>query len=138
VAGQTAPAPADVIGTSPFDLLRRIVCKLEDEPAQNDNVSTDISGAWKIDSQNGPTPVCAFKQAGTNLTGSCTGPKAAGTITGTIVGKEVRWAWQWTTHANDAGAAFDFVGNLASDNTINGKVERRDIGLLLDFKATKQ
>ena len=138
LAAAKAPSPADVIRTSPVDLLRRIVCKLANEPPPNDNPPIDISGAWKIETQNGPSPVCAFKQAGTNLTGSCTGPKATGAITGTIVGKQVRWAWQWSTYADDAAAAFDFVGSLAPDDAINGKLERRDIGLLLDFKATKQ
>ena len=65
-------------------------------------------------------------------------PKSYRYITGTIFGEQVRWAWQWSTYADDAAAAFDFVGSLAPDNTINGKVERKEIGLLLDFKATKQ
>jgi hypothetical protein len=46
----------------------------------------NISGSWKIESQNGPTPICAFEQVGDNLTGSCIGPNAKGSITGTIIG----------------------------------------------------
>jgi len=102
----------------------------------NDNGSINISGTWKIESQK-PIPLCAFTQVGNNLTGSCTGPKAVGALTGMIVGKQVRWTWQWKGDGGDQGV-FNFVGTLVSDDTITGKVERSEIGLLLDFKAIKQ
>lgn len=51
LAAAKAPSPADVIRTSPVDLLRRIVCKLANEPPPNDNPPIDISGAWKIETQ---------------------------------------------------------------------------------------
>jgi hypothetical protein len=75
-------------------------------------IASNISGTWKIDSGNGPSPLCGFIQVGNNLTGSCTGLKSAGTIVGNIVGKQVQWRWQWTTYAGDAAAAFDFIGTL--------------------------
>ena len=95
----------------------------------------NISGPWKIDSGNGPSPVCGFEQAGNNLTGSCIGLKAKGTITGTIIGEQVRWHWQWVTYAGNVAAAFDFIGTLRPDNTITGMIERRDIGLSVNFTA---
>jgi hypothetical protein len=97
----------------------------------------NISGPWIIDSQNGPSPICGFEQAGNNLTGSCIGPKAKGTITGTIIGEQVHWRWQWVTFTSNSAAAFDFVGTLRPDNTITGMVERREIGLSLNFTARK-
>ena len=97
----------------------------------------NISGAWKIESKNGPSPVCGFEQAGNNITGSCTGPNANGTITGTIFGEQVRWHWQWGTYAGNAAAAFDFKGILRPDNTITGVVKRPEIGLSLNFTAKR-
>jgi hypothetical protein len=96
-----------------------------------------ISGAWTIATQNGLVPVCGFRQAGNNLTGSCAGPIAEGTIIGTIIGRQVRWRWQWVTYAGENAAAFDFEGTLQSDNTITGTVERREIGFSGNFTAKR-
>jgi clan AA aspartic protease (TIGR02281 family) len=96
----------------------------------------NISGSWQIETpQNGPSPRCVFRQEGNNLTGSCTGPKAEGTITGTIIGDQVRWRWQWVTYTGNAAAAFDFIGTLGLDNTITGMLERRETGFSLNFRA---
>src|ERR1035441_4414683 len=89
----------------------------------------NISGPWKIDSQNGPSPICGIEQTGNNLTGSCIGPNAKGTITGKIIGEQVRWRWQWVTYTGNSAAAFDFIGTLRPDNTISGIIERQEIGL---------
>ena len=97
----------------------------------------NISGSWKIDSQNGPTPICAFEQVGDNLTGSCIGPNAKGTITGTIIGTQVRWRWQWVTYAGNSSGAFDFTGTLRPDNTVTGLLSRQT-GLSLNFTARRQ
>ena len=100
--------------------------------------SAEISGAWKIETQGGPTPLCSLVQVGNNLNGSCVGPQATGTVTGTVVGPTVQWRWQWVTYAGNAAAAFDFVGTLESDNTITGRVERRETGMSLTFTAKRQ
>ena len=99
----------------------------------------DISGTWQIET-NRIVPLCTFKQVGNDLTGSCTGPKAAGALTGMIVGKQVRWIWQWKNYGDDAEAGGNtFVGTLVSDNTITGKVERTETGFFLfEFKAIKR
>lgn len=100
--------------------------------------SINVSGTWKIEGQNDSiVPRCVFKQVDNDLTGSCTGPKAAGALTGMIVGNQVRWSWQWKTYGDGAPGQYSFVGTLVSDNTINGKVERID-GSSFDFKAIKQ
>jgi hypothetical protein len=99
--------------------------------------AVEISGPWKIDSQNGPSPICGFEQAGNNLTGSCIGPNAKGTITGTIVGDQVRWRWQWVAYTANSSAAFDFIGTLTPNNTITGWVFRRGTNLSLNFTAKR-
>jgi predicted aspartyl protease len=106
-------------------------------PTAAEVVPVNISGAWKIDTQNGPVPVCGFRQAGNNLTGSCAGPIAVGTITGTIIGRQVRWRWQWVAYAGVNAAAFEFVGTLQPDNTITGTVERGEIGFSRNFTAKR-
>ena len=103
----------------------------------SETAPVSISGIWKLESRNGPIPTCEFKQAGGNLTGSCTGPQAKGTITGTVFGQQVRWRWQWVTYAGNSSAGFDFTGTLGSDNVITGTVERSEIGFSQTFTATK-
>lgn len=100
--------------------------------------AAEISGSWKINTRGGPVPLCNLTQVGNNLNGSCIGPQAAGIVSGTVAGNLVRWHWQWITYVGNAAGAFDFVGNLQSDNTITGTVERREIGLSFDFAATRQ
>jgi len=46
----------------------------------NEQAAVNISGNWKIDSQNGPSPLCGFIQNGDNFIGSCTGPTAVGNL----------------------------------------------------------
>ena len=103
-------------------------------PAQ----SAEISGAWKIETRGGPVPLCNFVQLGNDLKGSCVGPIAAGTATGIVDGQTVRWRWQWVTYTGNAAAGFDFLGTLGADNTITGVVERREIGMSLNFTAKRQ
>lgn len=100
--------------------------------------AAEMSGAWKIDTRGGPVPVCKFVQVNNDLSGSCVGPQATGTVTGTVVGPTVRWHWQWTTYVGNTTGSFDFVGNVQTDNTITGTVERRELGLSFDFTATRQ
>jgi hypothetical protein len=100
--------------------------------------AAEISGAWKIDTQGGPTPLCSLVQVGSNLNGSCVGPQAKGTITGTLAGPTVQWRWQWITYAGNGAGAFDFVGVLRADNSISGTIERKETGFLLNFTAKRQ
>lgn len=99
--------------------------------------SAEISGAWRIATQGGPTPICSFIQVGNNLSGACIGPQATGTITGTVFGSAVRWRWQWVTYGGNSAAAFDFLGTLTPGNTMTGMLERRETGLSLKFAAKR-
>jgi hypothetical protein len=100
--------------------------------------SAEISGAWKVETQGGPTPVCSLVQKGTQLSGACVGPQATGMLTGTIVGPAVHWRWQYVTYAGDGAAAFDFTGTLLPDNSIAGLIERNETGFSSKFTAKKQ
>jgi hypothetical protein len=100
--------------------------------------STEITGAWKIGTQGGPVPLCNMVQSGDSLSGWCVGPFATGTLTGTLVGQTARWRWQWVRRDGQAAAAFDFMGILRPDDTITGTVERREIGMSLNFTAKRQ
>lgn len=102
------------------------------------SLSADISGAWKVETRGGPVPLCNLVQEDNDLYGWCVGPVATGTVIGTVVGPTVRWHWQWVTYSGSAAAAFDFSGTLGADNTITGMVERREIGMLLNFTAKRQ
>jgi hypothetical protein len=100
------------------------------------NPSTNVAGEWKIESQ-GPVPVCTFTQSGSDLAGQCVGPQAKGQIAGTVIGKEVRWRWQWVTYVSNKSGVFDFVGTVGISNTIVGTVQRQETGLSLSFTGKK-
>jgi hypothetical protein len=99
--------------------------------------SAELSGAWKVATRGGPTPICSFIQAGSNLNGSCIGPQATGTVAGTVFGSRVQWRWQWLNYGGNTAAAFDFTGTLQPDNSIAGMIERPEIGLSLNFTAKR-
>jgi hypothetical protein len=103
-------------------------------PAQ----AADISGAWKIDAEGGISPVCSFAQVGSELSASCVGPEAAGTLTGAMDGPTVQWRWQWVTHVGRNSGSFSFTGTLGADNEITGQVERPETSLSLTFTAKRQ
>jgi predicted aspartyl protease len=95
-------------------------------------------GMWKIFTTGGPVPLCILTQKmGNNLNGSCVGPQAAGTINGTVVGSVVQWQWQWTSCVGNGAGALEFLGTLQSDDTISGKVERKEDGLSFDFTGRR-
>jgi hypothetical protein len=99
--------------------------------------SGELSGAWKIDTRGGPTPLCSLVQSGNNLNGSCVGPQASGTVTGTEFAGLVRWRWHWIAYGSNAAADFDFTGTLQPDNSITGMIERPDLGFSLRFTAKR-
>ena len=101
------------------------------------SLSAELTGAWQIHTQGGPVPLCNFVQIGNNLKGSCVGPYAAGIVTGAVDGQTVRWRWQWITYTGGRAAGFDFFGTLAADR-LTGVVERREIGMSLNFTAERQ
>ena len=97
--------------------------------------SAELTGAWKIDTRDGPAPLCILVQVGDDLNGSCSEPQAAGMVTGTMVGPAVRWRWQWAAYSGNVTGALDFVGVLGSDNMMTGVAGPRETGLSLTFTA---
>jgi hypothetical protein len=84
--------------------------------------AAEIPGPWKIDTQNGPSPICGLEQVGNSLTGSCIGPRAKGPIVGTINGDKVGWRWEWMSYTGNSSGTFEFMGSLRPDNTITGMI----------------
>ncbi len=90
--------------------------------------TVDVSGAWQVMGEitagAAPvkaTPLCGFKQAGAQLTGTCEGPRATGPLTGTVAGRHVAWQWRATPRAfvgMNGIAVFD--GDLGADGAIHG------------------
>jgi hypothetical protein len=83
--------------------------------------AADISGTWAITSP-GIMTTCTFTQTGNFISGSCKGRGATGTAFGIVDGRQVRLAWQWVGVQRNNPGAFDFIGTLESDTTINGMV----------------
>jgi beta-lactamase regulating signal transducer with metallopeptidase domain len=91
----------------------------------------DLSGTWSINGvfESGgkviatTTPFCVFQQASGRLTGTCKGPNAMGTATGTVEGQDVTWQWVAVayTPAGGSGTA-TYKGALSPDGAIRGSV----------------
>jgi hypothetical protein len=94
-----------------------------------------VAGAWKIASQP-VNPVCIIVQTGGDLGGSCTGPQAAGDLTGTVAGQVVRWQWKRVANANGATTLWNFSGIFSAENAMAGFVELN--GRTAAFSAIKQ
>ncbi len=101
------------------------------------SLAAEISGTWKIDTRGGPVPLCGLAQVGTDLIGSCVGPGATGSVSGTVIGPSIRWRWQFVGYARNATGTWDFVGILRPDNTITGVADNRK-GRAYNFTAKRQ
>jgi hypothetical protein len=95
-------------------------------PARADDI--DFSGAWSISGHivtgnllTTVSPICAFRQTGDRLTGSCKGPNAAGAATGVAEGRNISFQWRHVA-ANAVGLSgvSTFRGALGPDNVVRG------------------
>ncbi len=100
--------------------------------------ASEISGTWQIDTRDGPAPICKLAQVGNTLNGTCIGPRAAGSVTGTVAGPTVRWHWRWISYASQTPGDFDFLGTLESENAMTGTVTRPETGFSLTFTANRK
>jgi hypothetical protein len=95
-------------------------------PARADEV--DFSGAWSVSGRiitgnllTYVSPVCVFRQAGDQLTGSCKGPNGAGSASGVIDGADISWQWHMiATTAVGLNGLSTFRGTLGRDRVIRG------------------
>src|SRR5665213_1484530 len=87
-------------------------------------LAADISGAWKIDSSVGTTPIsinCTLVQAGQTLSGACApavgdaGPTA---LTGTVDGNKAAWGYDVVFRGKPAHVGY--TADIASDAAMTG------------------
>jgi hypothetical protein len=90
-------------------------------------LAADISGAWKIDSSVGTTPIsinCTLVQAGHALSGACApavgdaGPTA---LTGTVDGNKAAWGYDVVFRGKPAHVGY--TADIASDAAMAGVLE---------------
>ena len=89
--------------------------------------AADISGAWKIDSSVGTTPIsinCTLVQTGHALSGACApavgaaGPTA---LTGTVDGSKAAWGYDVVFRGKPAHVGY--TADIASDAAMTGVLE---------------
>lgn len=88
----------------------------------------DFSGAWSVSGRiitgnllTSVSPICVFRQAGDQLTGSCKGPNSAGSASGLIHGADISWQWRLTpTNSVGLGGLATFRGTLGRDRVVRG------------------
>ncbi len=88
----------------------------------------DFSGAWSVSGRivtgnllTYVSPICTFRQAGDQLTGSCKGPNGAGSASGLIDGADISWQWRIiATIAIGINGLSTFRGTLGRDRVIRG------------------
>ena len=87
-------------------------------------LAADLSGAWKVDSSVGATPIsinCNLVQAGGKLTGDCapaTGNAGPTALTGTVDGAKAQWGYDVVFRG--APAHVGYVADIKSDNAMTG------------------
>jgi hypothetical protein len=102
--------------------------------------AADISGAWKVDSSVGATPIvvnCTLLQKGKDLTGACapaTGDAGPTALTGTVEGTSAQWGYDVTFRGQPAHVGFK--AEIKSDTSMTGTLELS--GRPSPFTATKQ
>ncbi len=104
-------------------------------------LAADLSGAWKIDSSVGKTPItvnCTLVQTGKTLSGACTpaagnaGPTAFSD--GTVTGSTAAWGYD-VVFAGKPGHV-GFTADITSDTTMTGVLSLN--GKPSPFTAAKQ
>ena len=89
--------------------------------------AADISGAWKVDSSVGTTPIsinCTLVQTGHALSGACApsvgdaGPTA---LTGTVDGNKAAWGYDVVFRGKPAHVGY--TADIASDAAMTGVLD---------------
>ncbi len=102
--------------------------------------AADVSGAWKVDSSVGATPIsikCNLVQTGTVISGDCapaTGAAGPTSFTGTVDGAHAKWGYDVTFNGAPAHVGYDAL--ITSDTTMTGTLELS--GKPSPFTARKQ
>ncbi len=89
--------------------------------------AADISGAWKIDSSVGTTPIsinCTLVQAGHALSGACApavGDAGPTNLTGTVDGTKAAWGYDVVFRGKPAHVGY--TADIASDAAMTGVLD---------------
>ena len=100
----------------------------------------DLTGAWKVDSSVGKTPIvvnCSLVQSGDALSGSCapaTGDAGPTALTGKVAGTHATWGYDVVFKG--APAHVGYAADITSDTAMTGVLELS--GKPSPFTATKQ
>ncbi len=102
-------------------------------------LAADISGAWKVDSSVGSTPIsvsCNISQTGTVISGDCApaGSDMPAAFTGTVEGTHAKWGYNVTFNGKPAHVGYE--ADIKPDGTMAGTLELS--GKPSPFTATKQ
>ncbi len=103
-------------------------------------LAADISGAWKVDSSVGATPItvnCNIVQTGTVISGDCapaTGNAGPTAFTGTVDGPRAKWGYDVTFNGKPAHVGFE--ADIQSDAAMSGTLDLA--GRPSPFTARKQ
>ena len=91
--------------------------------------AANFAGTWAVsgsmDTPDGAmrvSPVCAFKQDGDRITGTCKGPSYLGSVEGAVDGEHIVWHW-YGIAKNDVqtpNVTTTFKGELGDDGFIRG------------------
>lgn len=100
-------------------------------------VSDSVAGAWQITGEVSGTPVrtiCTIKQAGTELSGSCTSEtNTPMPITGAV--KEGKVTFQYVVDYQGQALTIAYSGTLISPAQIKGSIEVKPLAVPGTFSA---
>ena len=92
-----------------------------------------LEGNWTIHINvlgNEADQSCTFTQKDKELTGSCTGERVAGSISGTIDANKVKWQLK-----RQEGGPIDYNGTVSADGKITGTVNVPEPGVNGEFRG---
>ena len=90
-------------------------------------LATDLTGAWKVDSSVGTTPIsinCNLVQTGATLTGDCapaTGAAGPTALAGVVDGAKAEWGYDVTFRGQPAHVGY--VADIKSDSAMTGTLD---------------
>ena len=94
-----------------------------------------LAGSWTIRISvmgNDAEQSCTFTQKDKELTGTCTGERVDGAVSGAVESNKVKWQLK-----REGGPTLAFSGTIAADGKITGTVEVSEYSVTGEFTATK-
>jgi hypothetical protein len=94
-----------------------------------------LAGKWAIHINvmgNEAEQSCTFTQNDKALTGSCTGERVDGSVSGTVDSNKVKWQLK-----RSEGGPLDFSGTITADGKITGALDVPEHSVSGEFTATR-